>query len=118
VAGWDQAKPVSYRVRHGERVSFAGLVRTDPAAGERITVAVLSCNSSRTPGERQELVAGLRAVDLDCNAWPHSGRNAALRILKSAKAFHLCGDQHLAVVVKHGIDEFGDGLWPSRHQRL
>ena len=22
---------------------------------------------------------------------------------------HLCGDQHLAVVVKHGIDEFGDG---------
>jgi hypothetical protein len=22
---------------------------------------------------------------------------------------HLCGDQHLAVVVKHGIDDFGDG---------
>ena len=315
VEGWDQTKPVSYRVRHGERASFAGLVRADPAAGERITVAVLSCNSSRTPGERQELVAGLRAADpdllffagdqtyrhtehtvgwlefglqfrdvlrdrpavsipddhdvghpnlwgangrkaersdgadggyfyppayvnmvqrqqtwhlpdpvdpepveqgigvyftrlvlggidfaiiedrkfktgpfgtipklgprpdhivdpaydrkaidlaglellgkrqlawlatwaadwrgvrakaalsqtafcgavhlhgnrdnrlladLDCNGWPQSGRNAALRILKSAKASHLCGDQHLAVVVKHGIDEFGDGPW-------
>ena len=62
VEGWDQTKPVSYRVRHGERASFAGLVRADPAAGERITVAVLSCNSSRTPGERQELMAGLRAA--------------------------------------------------------
>jgi hypothetical protein len=25
------------------------------------------------------------------------------------QAVHLCGDQHLAVVVKHGIQEFGDG---------
>jgi hypothetical protein len=48
-------------------------------------------------------------ADLDCNGWPQSGRNAALRLLRKAKAVHLCGDQHLAVVVKHGIDEFGDG---------
>ncbi len=48
-------------------------------------------------------------ADLDCNGWPQSGRNAALRLIRQAKAVHLCGDQHLAVVVKHGIDEFGDG---------
>jgi hypothetical protein len=50
-------------------------------------------------------------ADLDCNGWPQSKRNDALRILKHARATHLCGDQHLAAVVKHGIDEHGDGPW-------
>ncbi|QDV09466.1 PhoD-like phosphatase [Planctomycetes bacterium Poly30] len=48
-------------------------------------------------------------ADLDSNAWPQAGRNAALREIRRARAPHLCGDQHLAVVVKHGIDAFGDG---------
>jgi 3',5'-cyclic AMP phosphodiesterase CpdA len=50
-------------------------------------------------------------ADLDCNGWPQSGRNAALRIIKRAGAVHLCGDQHLAVVVQHGIDAHRDGPW-------
>ena len=50
-------------------------------------------------------------ADLDCNGWPQSGRNEALRILRQARATHLCGDQHLAVVVRHGIDKHGDGPW-------
>lgn len=48
-------------------------------------------------------------ADLDCNGWPQTGRNNALRLIRSAWATHLCGDQHLAVVVKHGIDRYGDG---------
>lgn len=48
-------------------------------------------------------------ADLDCNGWPQTGRREALRLLRQAKAVHLCGDQHLAVVVRHGIDAFGDG---------
>lgn len=48
-------------------------------------------------------------ADLDCNGWPQSGRDRALEELRRARATHLCGDQHLAVVVKHGIAEFGDG---------
>ena len=48
-------------------------------------------------------------ADLDCNGWPQSGRDRALEELRRARAVHLCGDQHLAVVVKHGISEFGDG---------
>ena len=48
-------------------------------------------------------------ADLDCNGWPQSGRNAALREIRRAQAIHLCGDQHLAVVVKHGIETHGDG---------
>jgi hypothetical protein len=48
-------------------------------------------------------------ADLDCNGWPQTGRNMALRAIRRAHAVHLCGDQHLAVVVKHGIDSFRDG---------
>jgi len=48
-------------------------------------------------------------ADLDCNGWPQSGRNEALREIRRARAMHLCGDQHLAVTVKHGIDEHRDG---------
>jgi hypothetical protein len=48
-------------------------------------------------------------ADLDCNGWPQSGRKRALLEMRRAWAPHLCGDQHLAVVVKHGIEQFGDG---------
>lgn len=48
-------------------------------------------------------------ADLDCNGWPQTGRNKALAELRRALACHLCGDQHLTVVVKHGIDEYRDG---------
>ncbi|MDH3591659.1 MAG: discoidin domain-containing protein, partial [Planctomycetota bacterium] len=52
----------------------------------------------------------LRA-DLDSNGWPQSGRNRALRLIAAARAVHICGDQHLATVVRHGIDEHDDGPW-------
>ena len=48
-------------------------------------------------------------ADLDCNGWPQTPRNDALRIIRRARAAHLCGDQHIAVTVKHGIDAHGDG---------
>jgi len=66
----------------------------------------------------------LRA-DLDCNGWPQGRRDDVLRQLRSVQAAHLCGDQHLAVVVKHGIDNNADGpyaftgpaLWNSIYRR-
>ena len=48
-------------------------------------------------------------ADLDSNGWPQTGRNKALREVRRARAVHLCGDQHLSVVVKHGIDGPADG---------
>ena len=48
-------------------------------------------------------------ADLDCNGWPQTPRKRALEEIRRARAVHLCGDQHLAVVVKQGIDDFGDG---------
>ncbi len=50
-------------------------------------------------------------ADLDSNGWPQSGRNAALRAIRDAHAIHVGGDQHLATVVRHGIDRHNDGPW-------
>lgn len=70
--------------------------------------AVLSqtafCGAVHLHGPRRDRLL----ADLDCNGWPQTGRNKALEEIRRAWAVHLCGDQHLAVVVKHGIDEFGD----------
>lgn len=46
--------------------------------------------------------------DLDSNGWPQTGRNKAIAALRKAYAFHFAGDQHLATVFHHGIDQFGD----------
>ena len=71
--------------------------------------AVLSqtafCGAVHMHGGRNERLL----ADLDCNGWPQTPRNHALEIIRRAWAVHLCGDQHLAVVVKHGIQDFGDG---------
>ena len=48
-------------------------------------------------------------ADLDSNGWPQTGRNKALSSIRRGWAVHLCGDQHLSVFVKHGIENFGDG---------
>jgi hypothetical protein len=50
-------------------------------------------------------------ADMDSNGWPQTGRNNALRAIRAANAVHIGGDQHLATIIKHGIDEFRDGPW-------
>ena len=51
---------------------------------------------------------GKPAKDHDSNGWPQSGRNQALDELRKGFAFLIGGDQHLATVIHHGIDEFND----------
>ena len=74
-----------------------------------VVKAVLSqtafCGAVHMHGQRN----GRLLADLDCNGWPQSGRREALRAIRRVRAVHLCGDQHLAVVVKHGIDRESDG---------
>lgn len=48
-------------------------------------------------------------ADLDSNGWPQTQRNKALELIQKANAVHIAGDQHLATMIKHGIDEFDDG---------
>ncbi len=50
-------------------------------------------------------------ADMDSNGWPQSGRNRALAALRKGFAFHYAGDQHLATIFHHGIDEYRDAIW-------
>ncbi len=49
--------------------------------------------------------------DLDSGGWPQTGRNNALREMRRCFAVHLAGDQHLASVIHHGIEEWNDACW-------
>ena len=73
--------------------------------------AVLSqtgfCGGAHIHGQRDNRLH----ADLDSNGWPQTGRNNALRAIKKANAVHIAGDQHLATVIRHGIDDYGDGPW-------
>ena len=52
---------------------------------------------------------GMRLIaDLDSNGWPQTGRNRALATIRKGFATMLCGDQHLATLIHHGVNEFGD----------
>lgn len=46
--------------------------------------------------------------DKDSNAWPVAGRNRALAAIRRSGAFSLHGDQHLALQMRHGLDEWED----------
>jgi hypothetical protein len=67
--------------------------------------ATAFCGAVHMHGKRNDRLL----ADLDCNGWPQAGRKRALLEIRRAWAPHLCGDQHLAVVVRHGIEQFGDG---------
>jgi alkaline phosphatase D len=62
------------------------------------------CNLANYHGGGQQYIV----ADLDSNGWPQSGRNRALAELRRGFVFHYAGDQHLASVVRHGIDDWGD----------
>jgi len=47
-------------------------------------------------------------ADLDANGWPQSGRNRALIAMRRCFAFHIAGDQHLATVIHHGVNQWED----------
>jgi hypothetical protein len=62
---WDATRNVAYRVRHGDKAMFEGLIRRDPQDKDEIVIANMSCNSSRTGGLRPEIVDHLRTQDPD-----------------------------------------------------
>lgn len=76
--------------------------------------AVLSqtpfCGAAHLHGGSDPVKNRLHA-DLDSNGWPQTGRNNALKAMRKGFAVHLAGDQHLATLLQHGIDEFNDGPW-------
>ncbi|MEZ5353978.1 MAG: alkaline phosphatase D family protein [Bryobacteraceae bacterium] len=53
---------------------------------------------------------GAPAQDYDANGYPKAGRDRAIRLLKKAGALLLSGDQHLGMLIRHGLDTFTDGI--------
>lgn len=47
-------------------------------------------------------------ADLDSNGWPQAGRDRAITEIRKGFATMLAGDQHLATLVHHGVNEFRD----------
>ena len=71
--------------------------------------AVLSQTSFAGTAHRHGDFNNYLHADLDVNGWPQTGRNKALQLIQDAGAVHLGGDQHLASLIQHGINEHGDG---------
>lgn len=65
------------------------------------TVFAQTCNYS---GQHEKPLF----ADFDCNGWPQTGRNRALSVIRKSFACLVAGDQHLATVVQHGVDEWND----------
>ena len=68
------------------------------------------CLTQTLFGCLQTSPAGRPLVDFDSNGYPKLGRDRAIQLLRAGRALVLSGDQHLASVVRHGIDSFTDGV--------
>lgn len=53
--------------------------------------------------------AGRPLIDFDCNGYPALNRRRAMELIRDAGALIISGDQHLATVIRNGIDDFTDG---------
>jgi hypothetical protein len=62
---WDSSQDVPYRVRHGEKALFEGLIRKDPVDKDVIVVGSLSCDSNADRGDRDQIVQKLKRQDPD-----------------------------------------------------
>ena len=54
---------------------------------------------------------GILYGDLDSGGWPKGGRDVAVESIRRAGAFHVCGDQHLPLMVQYGTDARRDAGW-------
>jgi len=52
-------------------------------------------------------------ADMDSNGWPQSGRVRALSEIRRFFGFHIGGDQHLATIIHHGVNEWEDSIYSA-----
>lgn len=69
--------------------------------------ATIFCGGAHIHGNAN----GRLHADMDSNGWPQTGRNRALETLRKGFAFHFAGDQHLATIFHHGVEEYRDSIW-------
>ena len=65
VENWDVSKDISYRLLHGEKATFEGLIRKDPKEKNEIVLAAFSCNSNKDRGDRANYVRNINYQNPD-----------------------------------------------------
>ncbi len=65
VENWDMTKNVAYRILHGEKAMFEGLIRKDPNNKNEIKLAAFSCNSNKDRGDRANYIRNVNHQDPD-----------------------------------------------------
>ncbi|MEK9613536.1 MAG: hypothetical protein VW080_06385 [Flavobacteriaceae bacterium] len=65
VEDWNMQTDTPYKILHGEKAFFKGLIRKDPTAKKQISIAALSCNSNKDRGDRARYVQNINALDPD-----------------------------------------------------
>ncbi|MFZ8960617.1 MAG: hypothetical protein ACO2Y1_03015 [Flavobacteriaceae bacterium] len=93
-----------------EQLNFLDAWGTNQVTSDKMRVVLSAtgfCGGAHLHGSLENRLH----ADLDSNGWPQTGRKKALTKIKQANAVHIAGDQHLATVIQHGINEFEDGPW-------
>lgn len=65
IENWDSSKDIPYRLAHGEKATFEGLIRKDPKDKEEIVLAAFSCNSNKDRGDRAHYVRNVNHQNPD-----------------------------------------------------
>jgi alkaline phosphatase D len=68
------------------------------------------CLTQTTLAAVQTTPDGVAMTDFDANGYPSPGRDRAVELLRDAGALVLSGDQHLASLIRHGLDGPADGV--------
>lgn len=62
---WDETKDVPYRLRHGQKAVFEGMIRKKPVSKNEIVVASLNCSSNKDRTMREEYTRNVNFFNPD-----------------------------------------------------
>ena len=65
IDNWEVNNNIKYKLIHGKKAFFEGLIRKDPINKAEIKLAALSCNSNKDRGDRDEYVRNINTLDPD-----------------------------------------------------
>ena len=65
VENWDIVKDIPYKLLHGKKASFEGMVRKDPGHKNEIVLAAFSCNSNKDRGDRANYIRNVNHQNPD-----------------------------------------------------
>jgi hypothetical protein len=103
---WAKPRPEVWQRCAVSQTIFTNLATLPPPADTDAVTPKLPVQPVGGYAEGETLVA-----DHDSNGWPQSQRNAAVRALWKARAFHIAGDQHLGSMIRYGVGRWNDCGW-------